>query len=94
MLINIGPTSDGMIPPIFEERLRQMGSWLKINGEAIYNSVPWKYQNDTINSNVWQVFFKKRIKRMFIFLMIGTHHQKITKQFMHLFLFGQVIQLR
>ncbi|CAF1176629.1 unnamed protein product [Adineta ricciae] len=53
VLINIGPTSYGKIAPIFEERLRQMGSWLKVNGEAIYSSVPWKYQNDTINSNVW-----------------------------------------
>ncbi|CAF1379570.1 unnamed protein product [Adineta steineri] len=53
VLINVGPTSYGKIAPIFEERLRQMGSWLKVNGEAIYSSVPWKYQNDTINSNVW-----------------------------------------
>ncbi len=53
VLINIGPTSYGKIIPVFEERLRQMGSWLKVNGEAIYASVPWKYQNDTINSNVW-----------------------------------------
>ena len=53
MLINVGPTSYGKLIPIFEERLRQMGSWLKVNGEAIYKSVPWKYQNDTINPNVW-----------------------------------------
>ena len=53
VLINVGPTSYGKIMPIFEERLRQMGSWLKVNGEAIYSSVPWKYQNDTTNSNVW-----------------------------------------
>jgi alpha-L-fucosidase len=53
VLINVGPTSYGKIAPVFEERLRQMGSWLKVNGEAIYSSVPWKYQNDTINSNVW-----------------------------------------
>lgn len=53
VLINVGPTSYGKIMPVFEERLRQMGSWLKVNGEAIYSSLPWKYQNDTINSNVW-----------------------------------------
>ncbi len=52
-LINIGPTSYGKIVPVFEERLRQMGSWLNVNGEAIYASVPWKYQNDTTNSHVW-----------------------------------------
>lgn len=53
VLINVGPTAYGKIAPIFEERLRQMGAWLKVNGEAIYSSVPWKYQNDTLNSNVW-----------------------------------------
>lgn len=30
-----------------------MGYWLDINGEAIYNSKPWKYQNDTTNPDVW-----------------------------------------
>jgi len=53
MLLNVGPTSDGRIPPIFEERLRQMGDWLKVNGEAVYGSKPWKFQNDTFNSDVW-----------------------------------------
>ncbi len=24
-----------------------------MNGEAIYETRPWKYQNDTINSDVW-----------------------------------------
>ena len=52
-MLNIGPTKEGHIPPIFEERLRQVGAWLQINGEAIYETVPWKYQNDTTNSDVW-----------------------------------------
>ncbi|CAK8697412.1 unnamed protein product [Clavelina lepadiformis] len=53
MLANIGPTKEGTIPTIFEERLRQMGKWLGINGEAVYSSVPWKHQNDTTNPDVW-----------------------------------------
>ena len=39
--------------PVFEERLRQLGAWLKVNGEAIYESRPWKHQNDTTNPDVW-----------------------------------------
>ncbi|XP_074649548.1 alpha-L-fucosidase-like isoform X1 [Tubulanus polymorphus] len=53
LLMNIGPTHDGRIMPIFEERLRQMGDWLKVNGEAIYASKPWIHQNDTVTKGVW-----------------------------------------
>jgi alpha-L-fucosidase len=53
LLMNVGPTHDGRIVPIFEERLRQMGEWLGVNGEAIYSSVPWVHQNDTTTPGVW-----------------------------------------
>lgn len=52
-LLNVGPTKDGIIPTIQEERLRQMGAWLSINGEAIYETEPWSHQNDTIAENLW-----------------------------------------
>ncbi|MGB2266932.1 MAG: alpha-L-fucosidase, partial [Akkermansiaceae bacterium] len=41
-LINIGPRADGTIPEPQVERLRAMGDWLAINGEAIYGSRYWK----------------------------------------------------
>lgn len=53
LLLNVGPTHDGRIVPIFEERLSQVGKFLDINGEAIYSTKPWIHQNDTVNSNVW-----------------------------------------
>ncbi|XP_001661015.2 putative alpha-L-fucosidase [Aedes aegypti] len=53
ILINVGPTKYGTIDAIFEERLTHMGRWLKTNGEAIYKSRPWTYQNDTATPNVW-----------------------------------------
>ncbi|ELT94969.1 hypothetical protein CAPTEDRAFT_50577, partial [Capitella teleta] len=54
MLMNVGPTSFGTIPPIYEERLRQMGKWMKVNGEAVYASSAWTVsQNDTITPDIW-----------------------------------------
>ena len=53
MLMNVGPTKYGTILPVFEERLLNMGQWLNVNGEGIYASNPWQYQNDTANPDVW-----------------------------------------
>lgn len=42
LLLNIGPKADGTIPSGDEHILRELGSWLKINGEAIYSSKVWR----------------------------------------------------
>lgn len=53
ILVNVGPTKSGIIEPIYVDRLREMGKWLRINGEAIYDTVPWLYQNDTQTPGIW-----------------------------------------
>ena len=35
-LLNVGPTSEGLIPAPSVERLQRIGQWMKVNGEAIY----------------------------------------------------------
>jgi len=42
LLLNIGPRSDGTIPEEVQQVLREVGAWLKVNGDAIYGTRPWK----------------------------------------------------
>lgn len=39
-LLNVGPTAEGEIPQSSVERLKQIGAWMKTNGEAIYATTP------------------------------------------------------
>jgi len=46
LLFNVGPMHDGTISQPMQERLRGVGAWLRINGEAIYGSRYWKQAED------------------------------------------------
>ena len=43
LLLNIGPRSDGTIPEEVQEVLRDVGAWLKTNGDATMALDPGKY---------------------------------------------------
>jgi alpha-L-fucosidase len=76
VLINIGPTKEGTIPVIFQQRLEELGSWLKVNGEAIYGTKPWTHQNDTTNGDVWYTLKDDIVYA--ILLKYPTETKKVT----------------
>ena len=46
LLLNVGPTSDGRIPAIMQDRLLAIGRWLDVNGEAIYATTRGDFKTD------------------------------------------------
>ncbi len=41
-LLNVGPDGDGIIPEESVRVLKEVGEWMKVNGEAIYGTNRWK----------------------------------------------------
>ena len=41
LLINVGPAADGSIPDLQRTAMRELGAWLRTNGDAIYGTRPW-----------------------------------------------------
>ncbi|WP_316811702.1 alpha-L-fucosidase [Pedobacter heparinus] len=64
LLLNIGPDANGLIPAIMQERLLDIGAWLKVNGEAIYGSSSWtKKPQNTKDQNI---FFTVKDKDLYV----------------------------
>ncbi|CAA9521539.1 MAG: GH29, partial [uncultured Solirubrobacteraceae bacterium] len=46
LLLNVGPRADGTISPKQASRLRDLGRWIRVNGQAIRGSRPWTQARD------------------------------------------------
>jgi alpha-L-fucosidase len=63
-LLNVGPNKDGRIDNIYVERLKDMGKWLKVNGDGIYGSRSWQHQKQ--GEDIW---FTRKGDHVFVFIL-------------------------
>ena len=38
LLLNVGPKADGAVPTPSVKRMREVGAWMKVNGESVYGA--------------------------------------------------------
>jgi alpha-L-fucosidase len=66
LLLNVGPTADGRIPVIQQQRLRDIGDWLRVNGDAIYQTRVWENAPPIKEGN--RIFFTSKGNDLFVIL--------------------------
>ena len=59
LLLDIGPDADGTIPVVMEQRLVEIGNWLRVNGEAIYGTRPWTASRQWSAGSVPEIDYNK-----------------------------------
>ena len=65
LLLDIGPAADGTIPVVMEQRLIEIGSWLKVNGDAIYGTKPYKTSRQWSTGEQPKVEYNKEFETVY-----------------------------
>jgi alpha-L-fucosidase len=82
LLLDIGPAADGTIPVIMQQRLMEIGRWLKINGEAIYGTRAFikSKKDEQINPQTNKnIFFTKKNNEFYVICLDWPKNDIVLK---------------
>lgn len=76
LLLNVGPKADGSISDIQLDRLHKLGTWLRVNGEGIFDTRPWVRAASTSAGS--EVRFTQKSDALYAFLLDPVSGSDVT----------------
>lgn len=73
-LLNVGPQPDGELPAVAQQRMREIGAWLRVNGEAIYGTRPVAPYKDG------QVVFTRKGRNIYAIYLTKNEGEGLPEQ--------------
>ncbi len=77
LLLNVGPKANGSIPEIQKQRLRALGGWLDINGEAIFGTRPWTKASGQTDNGI-DLRFTRKGETLYVILLSRPGGDKVA----------------
>ncbi|HEY5915052.1 MAG TPA: alpha-L-fucosidase [Verrucomicrobiae bacterium] len=73
-LLNVGPQPNGELPALAQQRMKEIGEWLRVNGEAIYGTRPVAPYKEG------RVVFTQKRNRTYAIYLTATENENFPAQ--------------
>ena len=77
LLIDVGPKADGTIPENQLKPLKDLGQWLKQNGEGIFDTHPW-VKSSLILDDKTELRFTRKKDALYVYFLSVPKNRSIT----------------
>ena len=77
LLINVGPKADGAIPENQLKPLKDLGKWLKKNGEGIYDTYPWTISSQVLDDKT-ELRFTRKNNVLYVYFLTSPKNRTVS----------------